>query len=167
MDKIVRYTIIFLCVFLLQVLIFNNIPAIGMISPYLYILFILVLPVNMAPTMVLLMSFVIGLLVDLSVNSLGVHSCASITMAAVRPTILKILQPRQGYEANPTPIIANFGSAWALKYMFVCVTIHHLTLYVCFTFLSEHIGFMFVRMLINVLLTIFVLFVSEKFILRK
>lgn len=167
MDKIVRYSIIFACVFLLQVLIFNNIPAIGMISPYLYLLFILVLPVNMAPTIVLLLAFIIGFLVDLSISSLGVHSCASITMAAIRPTVLKLLQPRLGYEANNTPIIANFGSAWVLKYLFACVTMHHFVLYLCFTFLSENIGFMLIRMCINILLTILVLYVSEKFILRK
>lgn len=167
MEKIVRYSIIFLCVLLLQVLIFNNIPAIGMISPYLYLLLILVLPVNLSPTLILFLSFVVGFFVDLSVNSLGVHSCASVAMAFVRPTVLKLLQPRQGYEANPTPIIANFGATWALKYLFACVTIHHIVLYFCFTFLSEQIGFMMVRMCINIFLTMLVLFVCEQFILRK
>ena len=48
MEKITRYSIIFIALMLLQILIFNNIPAIGMISPYLYLAFILMLPVNMS-----------------------------------------------------------------------------------------------------------------------
>lgn len=167
MDKIVRYGIIFLCVILLQILIFNNIPAIGMISPYLYLLFILVLPVNLSQTLVLFLSFIIGLIVDLSFTTPGVHACASIWLALCRPTILRIMQPRQGYEANNVPIVANFGTPWALRYIAVCVLVHHIVLYFCFLFTVEGLGFTFIRMCINVLLTVLVIYISEKFVIKK
>ncbi|MBR5433389.1 MAG: rod shape-determining protein MreD [Bacteroidales bacterium] len=167
MEKITRYTIIFIVLMLLQMLIFNNIPAIGMISPYIYLVFILLLPVNMSKTLVLLLGFFSGLLIDVSVNSLGVHASATVMMAAVRPTVLNILAPRIGYESNNIPLLATFGTAWALKYITSCVAVHHITLYICFTFTFSDLGFMFLRMLINICLTVFVIMLSEIFVFKR
>ena len=49
MEFVGKYIIRFVVLMLLQILVFNNIPAIGMISPYLYVAFILLLPVSMSP----------------------------------------------------------------------------------------------------------------------
>lgn len=167
MEKITRYSIIFIALMLLQILIFNNIPAIGMISPYLYLAFILMLPVNMSETVVLLLGFFTGFMVDISINSLGVHASATVMMAAVRPTVLRILAPRIGYESNNIPILSTFGLAWMLKYIIPCVAIHHITLYLCFTFTFEDLGFLFFRMLINIVLTVFVIVLSEYFVFKR
>ncbi len=167
MDKIVRYSIIFIAVILLQILVFNNIPAIGLISPYLYLIFILMLPVTMSPTVILFLSFITGLIIDLSINSLGVHASASVMMAFVRPWILRVLAPRIGYETNNIPILAYFGPAWALKYTLACVTVHHAMLYFCFTFSLESFGFLFIKMLINIALTVMIIILTEFFVIKK
>lgn len=167
MDQLIRQIITFISLVLLQVLIFNNVPAIGMISPYIYIAFILMLPVNLSPSLVLLISFVTGFLIDLSISSYGVHASASVMMAAIRPTMLNFLAPRQGYESQNIPILSNFGFSWALKYITVCTAVHHVMLYICFTFTFEGLGFLFLRMLINIALTVFVIILSELFIFKK
>lgn len=167
MENISRYTIIFISLILLQILVFNNIPAIGMISPYIYLAFILILPVNISPILLLLLAFLSGVLVDLSITSYGVHSFSTVMMAALRPTILKILAPRIGYESNNTPLLSHFGTSWALKYITLCVAIHHISLYFCFTFTFSDLGFTFIRMLLNIALTVFVIILSEIFVFKK
>ncbi len=167
MEKITRYIIIFFPIILLQILVFNNIPAIGTITPYLYLTFILILPVTISPTILLLIAFVTGFIVDLSISSLGVHSCATVMMAASRPYFLKLLAPRIGYEKYNVPILANFGTAWTLKYITPCIAIHHITLYFCFTFTFEDVGFLFFRMILNILLTILVIILTERFVIKK
>lgn len=167
MERITRYCIVFIVLELLQILIFNNVSAIGQIAPYLYVGFVLVLPVTLSPTIVLLLAFLSGFLIDLSINSLGVHASATVMMAFARPTILTWLSPRVGYESNNIPILRYFGLPWVLKYTSVCVAIHHIMLYFCFTLTFEDVGFMFVRMLINVALTVLVIIVTEYFVIKQ
>ncbi|MBP5584393.1 MAG: hypothetical protein J6X43_10690 [Bacteroidales bacterium] len=167
MEKITRYFIVFVVLELLQILVFNNVSAIGQIAPYLYVGFILVLPVTFSKTLLLLLAFVSGFLIDLSINSLGVHACATVMMAFARPTVLTWLSPRVGYESNNIPILRYFGLAWVLKYTSVCVAIHHIMLYFCFTLTFDDMGFMFIRMLINVFLTVLVIIVTEYFVIKR
>lgn len=167
MEFVGKYIIRFVVLMLLQILVFNNIPAIGMISPYLYVAFILLLPVSMSPSLVLLMAFATGFIIDLSINSLGVHASAMTMMAVFRPKILDIMAPRIGYEANNEPLMSVFGFGWAARYTLACVAIHHIMLYFCFTFTVENISFMFVKVLINIILTVLIILITEKFIIKK
>ncbi len=167
MDKIIRYSFIFIAALLLQILVFNNVPAIGLISPYFYLIFILMLPETTPKTVVLFLSFIMGLIIDLSITSLGVHASACVMMAFARPWVLRILAPRIGYETNNIPILAYFGTPWALKYTFACVTIHHAMLYFCFTFSLQSFGFLFIKMLINIALTVMLIILTEYFVIKK
>lgn len=167
MENGTRYFIIFFVLMALQIFILNNVSAIGMTAPYLYVAFVLMLPINLSPTFVLLLSFFVGLIEDLSISSLGVHSCAMVFLAFVRPTILKLMAPRGGYERNNIPLLKYFGFVWALKYVFVSVLIHHLVLYFCFSFSLDDAGFLFVRMLINVFLTVLLILLSQLFVFKK
>lgn len=167
MENITRYILMFLALMALQIFILNNVSAIGMTAPYLYIAFILMLPINLSPTFVLFLAFCVGIIEDLSIGSLGVHSCATVTMAAMRPTILRIMSPRGGYERFNVPLMKSFGIMWALKYVLACVFIHHIVLYFCFSFSLEDASFLFIRMLINVCLTAFLILLSQFFIFKK
>ena len=167
MENLTKYIILFVSLMLLQMLVLNNVSAVGLTAPYLYLAFILMLPVNTSPTLVLFLSFITGLTIDLSLSSLGVHSFATVAMAAVRPYILKWMAPRIGYERNNAPLLKNFGILWAIKYNASCVAIHHIVLYYCFTFSFEDAGFLFIRMVINIILTVFLIILSQVFIFRK
>ncbi len=157
----------FVAIMALQIFILNNVSAIGMTAPYLYLAFVLMLPINLSPTFVLFLAFCIGFIEDLSIGSLGVHSCATVMMAAARPTVLKIMAPRGGYERNNVPLMKNFGVMWSMKYILVSILIHHIVLYYCFSFSLEDAGFLVVRMLINVVLTSLLILLSQLFVFKK
>ncbi|MDO8928192.1 MAG: rod shape-determining protein MreD, partial [Bacteroidota bacterium] len=55
-----KYTIIFVGLVLLQVLILNNIQFSGFINPYVYILFIMLLPFTIPGYAILGLSFLLG-----------------------------------------------------------------------------------------------------------
>jgi hypothetical protein len=46
----------------------------------------------------LITAFLLGITVDMFVDTPGVHTSASVFMAFVRPFVLRILAPRDGYE---------------------------------------------------------------------
>ena len=89
MNNSVLNSIRFVVFLLLQLLIFNNINMFGYLNPYPYVLFILLYPVNSNKRVLLLGSFAMGILLDTSCNSGGIHTMASLVLAYIRPSLFK------------------------------------------------------------------------------
>ncbi|MCG3167443.1 MAG: hypothetical protein POELPBGB_03235 [Bacteroidia bacterium] len=118
---------IFLIVF--QVLILNNVQLGGFINPYLYVLFILMLPIEIPGWLLLLLSFLMGLSIDLFENTAGMHASASVFMAFCRPYLLNMISPREGFDRNSQPTIQKFGINWFLTYAGILILLHHFALF--------------------------------------
>ena len=113
----------------LQVLILNNVQVSGFLNPYLYVLFLLLLPFEMPRTWLLALAFLLGITVDVFTNTLGMHLAASLFMAYCRPFVLSIIAPRGGYEVGTAPSIRDMGLPWFLSYAGSLVFLHHLVLF--------------------------------------
>lgn len=101
----------------------------GMAIPYLYVLFLLMLPINLPKWTELIIGLICGLAIDMFTNTLGIHASACVLLAFVRPLLLKAIAPRDGYEFGQRPTISDLGTSWYFKYAFVLVFIHHLWLF--------------------------------------
>ena len=66
----------FLILILVQVVVLNNVQFSGFINPFVYIMFIMMLPVRMPKTFLLLAAFITGLVVDVFSNTMGMHAAA-------------------------------------------------------------------------------------------
>jgi rod shape-determining protein MreD len=119
----------FIALFLVQVLILNNIQFSGYINPYLYVLFILMLPFQVPRWLLLLSSFFMGLGIDFFTHTPGLHAFASTFMAFMRPGLIRALTSNREIEPGSNPDIRVFGFAWFLAYASVLVFLHHLVLF--------------------------------------
>ena len=128
-NSILRFSLIFVVLILLQVLIFNNIQFSGYINPYVYIMFIILLPVEIPSWLLLLLSFMTGIIIDLFAGSPGMHSSASVLAGFARPAVLRIVSPRDGYEPRSEPSMLNYGFRWFLTYTLLIVLVHHTALF--------------------------------------
>lgn len=79
----------FIGLVLLQALVLNNVLFLGYINPYLYILFIVLLPLNLSPIKTMFFSFLLGLSIDFFSDTGGVHAMACLFIGYVRPLILR------------------------------------------------------------------------------
>ena len=113
----------------LQVLVLDNINLGGHINPYLYVLFILMLPFEVAGWSMLFFSFLIGLGVDLFSGTPGMHAAASTLMAFLRPLVIKIVGVSRDLEPGLVPSIPAMGFTWFVTYSIILVFIHHLALF--------------------------------------
>ncbi len=95
----------------------------------LYPLFILLLPLRTPRVAVLLLSFALGLGVDLFYGTLGIHTAATTFMGYARAYILNILEPREGYNVNYSPTAKRMGMAWFVRYAAVMMGLHLLAYY--------------------------------------
>jgi rod shape-determining protein MreD len=128
-NSILRYTVIFILLILLQVLLFDNIQFSGYVNPYVYIMLILLLPVEIPSWLLLLISFLTGLIIDFFSGSPGMHTSATVLAGFVRPYVLRVISPRDGYEPGSDPSMLIYGVKWFLIYTVIIVLIHHLALF--------------------------------------
>jgi len=128
-NSILRFGLIFILLILLQILLFNNIQFSGYVNPYVYIMFILLLPVEIPSWLLLLLSFTTGLIMDFFSGSPGMHSSATVLAGFVRPYVLRIISPRDGYEPGSNPSMLTYGFIWFLTYTSLIVLVHHTALF--------------------------------------
>jgi rod shape-determining protein MreD len=128
-NSILRFGLIFILLILLQVLLFNNIQFSGYVNPYVYIMFILLLPVEIPSWLLLLLSFGTGLTIDFFSGSPGMHTSATVLAGFVRPYVLRLVSPRDGYESGSDPSMMAYGFRWFFIYSLLVVLVHHTTLF--------------------------------------
>ncbi len=119
----------FVLLVFLQLFILNNIQFSGFVNPYLYVLFVLLLPFETPGWLLLVSAFVMGLVIDIASVTVGYHTIATVFMAYFRYHLLRFIAPHDGYESGMTPTIQSLGFSWFIKYAAVLVLAHHLILF--------------------------------------
>lgn len=145
----------FVLLVLAQELIFNNLNLKGWLNPYPYIIFIFLYPVNANQKGLLLASFFLGLTLDLFANSGGVHACASLILAYIRPVFFKFAFGLS-YEYQTIKLNDRI-SPDRLTFIFLCVITHHFLL---FTFEFFKFTFIIDILIRTIATTIFTFIVS-------
>lgn len=143
----------FLLLLLLQAFLLNNINFFGFINPNLYLLFILVYRLDGNPTLLIILGFVMGLLLDLLTQGSGGHTIATLTIAFISPFIIRF-----SFGVNydvPMGMIKGSLLNQRLLYLSLMVVIHHLVLYSVVYFSFENI----ITILKNTLFTSFFTFI--------
>jgi len=128
-NSVLRFVLLFILLVLFQVLFFNNIQFSGYINPYVYILFILLLPFEIPAWLVLLLSFSMGITIDFFSGTPGIHTSSTVLAGFVRPYVLRVVSPRDGYESGPDPSMSSYGFRWFFSYTLLIVLIHHFALF--------------------------------------
>lgn len=117
MSKHVIFLVVsFVLLMSLQVLVFRNFVFLQVGFTFIYLLFLLSIPVDAGFTTGMILGLVCAIIVDLFYQTLGIHASAAVFIMFVRPTWMKLIVPRSGYESNELSIIGNYGVSWYLGY---------------------------------------------------
>jgi rod shape-determining protein MreD len=167
MYIITRNIVRFIVVVLFQVLVMDNVMINGYMIPYVYLLFILLMPFETPRWLLLLAGFGLGLTMDLFSNTLGMHTAATVLAAFVRSYMLDLLAPHDGYESESFPRIHYYGLLWFLKYTLVIVAIHHLALFYLEVFQLKEFFSTLLRVILSSFLSASSIVLSQYFVFRK
>ncbi|WP_418512813.1 rod shape-determining protein MreD [Corallibacter sp.] len=126
-NNIVGHIVRFSVLILLQVLVLNHINFLGHINPYLYILFIILYPTANNRATFLLLSFLLGITIDMFSDSGGVHAAAAVTIAFIRPVVLKF-SFGSVYE-HQTMRFGNVEFGSMFTYITILTIVHHFILF--------------------------------------
>ena len=96
---------------------------------FFYLGFLLFLPISTPIVLQLVLGFVTGLLMDMFYDTGGVHAAAAVLLCYLRPWVLRLLTPRDGYEAQDSVNVHQMGGQWFVVYMVLLVGLHHLAFF--------------------------------------
>ena len=92
---------------------------------FFYLGFLLFLPIGTPIVLQLVIGFVTGLLMDIFYDTGGVHAAAAVLLCYLRPWVLRLLTPRDGYEAQDSVNVHQMGGQWFVVYMALLISLHH------------------------------------------
>ena len=122
-TNILRYLLFFAGLLLLQVVVIDPIDLGRFITPILYVTLVMVLPANIKPWALLVISFVAGIIADTFSDTGGMHAFSLVCTAYVRNYLLPLFLSKDDAEKPIEPTLFTLG------YLIV----YHLV----FTFLDE------------------------------
>ena len=144
----------FIFLLLLQVVVFSRFDLFGFLNPYPYILFILLYPVNGNKAGLLISSFLLGLTMDMFLNSGGSHAVACVTLAYLRPTFFKF-SFGISYEYQTVKINDRL-SPERFSFILISVVTHHFILYLLEIFRFNMILDVLIRTLLTTIFTLII-----------
>jgi len=165
-SQFFRNIIRFLLLVLVQVLVLNEIKLGGYINPYIYVLFIILLPVDISKSLLLTLAFILGLTIDFFGNTLGLHAAATVLMAYARPGTINLFFSNLEFNSNEEPGLQRLKFSGFFRYVFVLVFIHNFTLYMLEVFSFTDFLYTLYRIMLNTLLTMLLIFITV-FIFNK
>lgn len=117
----------FILFVLLQVTVFSSFYFFDNITPYPYVLYVLLFPVNGNKSVLVTSSFFLGLIIDMFLDSHGIHAAACVTIAYFRPNVFRFAFGLS-YEYQTIKIIGRFTKE-RISYLVTALFIHHLVLF--------------------------------------
>lgn len=122
-------SIYFVLYLLAQVLLFRQLVLFNTAFCFVYVAFILMLPIETNPLALMLTAFFLGFLIDVFYDSLGLHALSLVLVAYLRNYWLATITPQGGYDAGEGPTLAVNGLQWYLVYTLPLVFVHHAVLF--------------------------------------
>jgi len=157
----------FILLVFLQLFVLNNIQLNGFVNPYLYVLFIMLLPIQLSGSFMLVLSFFLGLLIDVASVTIGYHTIATVFMTYCRFKLLQFISPRDGYEPGMSPDLKSLGFSWFFKYASILTVIHHFVLFWVESFHFSDLLPVILRTFASSIFTLSLIFIYQFFSIRR
>jgi hypothetical protein len=121
--------ILFFVYVLVQVLLLRNLVLFNSAFCFLYIAFILLLPIELNTLVLMVIGFVMGFTIDIFYDSMGLHAMATVLVAYLRNYWMATITPQGGYDSSSSATISSNGLQWFIVYALPLVFMHHLVLF--------------------------------------
>ena len=152
---------------LAQGLIFGQLEFGAGIHPMIYPLFILLLPFDISPLLLMVMAFITGISVDFFMNTFGLHASAAVLIAYTRPELYRLFSPRDGYDVLKEPTASEYGYKWFLYVAGITTIIHHTWFFFLEHFKWSDLLVVLQKTFLSALVSMFILVVIQVLFFKK
>ncbi len=157
----------FILLVFVQVFLLKNITLYDLSAPYLYILFILLLPFETPNLVLFAVSFLMGLTIDAFYDTPGLHATACVLLAFVRILFISITVQKEGFDNEPEPTLSIMGFRWFFTYALILTLFHHFFLFNLEVFRFSEIRYTLGRVVLSTIFTVFLMLVSALLFFRS
>ena len=137
------------------------------VFPFGYLFFFLYMEKGVSKWAMLLMGFFMGFMVDMFLNTHGLHTFATTLIAFVRPYILAPLSPRDSGSENISPSFRTLGLKKYLIYAGILILIHHFVLFYMDEFKIDNFFSTFLQVILSSISTLFIVFSLQLIFVKK
>lgn len=168
MSRVIIINLIrFILLVFLQVFLLKNIALYNLSTPYLYILFILLLPFEIPNVMLFMLAFILGLTIDAFYDTPGLHAASCVLLALVRVLFISVTVQKDGFDNEPEPTLSIMGFRWFFSYALILTLFHHFFLFNLEVFRFTELEYTLTRFILSSLFTVFLMLVSGLLFFRK
>ncbi len=128
-NPLIFYGLSLLGYLFFQVFLLNYAQLFGFALCYIYVTFLILMPVETPRSTTMLVGFGLGLAVDYFYQTFGIHALACTLVGYVKPAIKNRFEPIKEYQPGNLATIKHCGLGWYLRYYGTLVTLHHLTVF--------------------------------------
>ncbi|MBF9237057.1 hypothetical protein I2I05_06575 [Hymenobacter sp. BT683] len=128
---------------------------------FFYLGFLLFLPIGTPIVVQLVLSFAMGLTIDIFYDTGGLHAAAAVLLGFLRPWVLRLLTPRDGYDSADSVNVHQMGWQWFSVYMALLVMMHHAAFFLLELGSFRHLGLTMGKMLVSALFTTLALLIVQ------
>lgn len=150
-----------------QVLLLKNLVLFNTAFCFLYIMFILLLPVETNNLSLMLLGFLLGFTIDIFYDSLGLHAMALVAVAYLRNYWLGVITPQGGYDLGLPPTLASNGLQWFLVYTIPLLFLHQFILFFVEAAGFSRFGFTLLKVMMSLLFTLSVVLILQYFSIKR
>ena len=155
-----RLVALFILLVFLQIWIFDNIHLFGFATPLLYIYFLIKLPIKLSRNIVMLLSALLGFIIDVFGGTLGLNMTAMIIIGFLRYYLLKLFAPKDVFD-DYSPSFNSFGTYFFIRYAGITTLIHIILLYMIESLSVFNPLLLSLRIIGSFILTILLIFAFE------
>ncbi len=166
-NPVVKNIVRFVLLVLLQVLVFDTVQFGGYVVPYVFILFVLLLPLGINKSLLLVLAFLTGLTVDFFENTMGLQTAALVFMAFARPGVIRFYFPGLEFEKGEEPGLLKLGVTGFFKYTLTLALFYQFILTFLQVFSFRHVLRSLSQILINGVVTTAVILVVMMLFSRR
>ncbi len=162
----INSTLLFIGLILLQIIVLNNINFLGYINPYFYIFFIFLYPIRKDDVSILILSFLLGLFIDIFSDSGGINAAATLFIAFIRIPVLQSVIGKREIEYG-TMTIFKLPFPKMFLYVVVLTFLHHFIVFGMEYFKWSKFGIILINTILTSIFTIILTLISFTFVMRK
>lgn len=142
---------------LAQALIFNHVCVLGVAVPFVFLYTLVKLPLTTSKEWLYTIGFIIGLIVDIFSDTLGMNTLACTILVATRQPIVRLYVPRDNELSNPSPGIKSLGIFTFTKYVLTISLLYTTLIFLIEAFSVWGFARTFLRIMSSTILTALIL----------
>ena len=163
--QVAKDIILSFIIVLSQLLIFNHMNLFGTLNTFIYVSLFILYKTSYDKTFLIVYGFIVGLIIDLSLQTYGVHTLASITVCYFRERIEKY-----SFGVNsilPLAMIRGTQITNRITFFLIIILLHSLIYFSLIFFNLEFTLTIFLYTLINAIVNFIIIWIISKLIFNK